>query len=199
MTIPLVILAGCSVLIGFFGTPAWPWLHHYLTGEEGRGGASALLKPEFLLLAFLSTLVVGAGFTAGWYLYRKYSPQDPLEARVPGVFSNFRARLWVDEIFDASIIKFVRFIALSISRIENAFFASISLSVGWATLGFGWFSRLFDNLFIDPGFDRTCRALSDSAHAGRQIQDGRIQNYLRTIALTLTVLVLILVWGCKGV
>ena len=198
MTVPLVILAVCAILIGFLGTPAWPWLHHYLVGGEVHAGGNALVKPEFLLLAFLSTVIVGAGIAAGWFLYRRRMPQDPLETRIPGLFSSLRARLWADEIYDATILRFTRFTTAAVDRTEQAFFASISGATAYFTLAFGWLSRLFDHLFIDPGFDRTCSALSDSADAGSKLQNGQIQNYLRTIALTLAILVLVLVWGCKG-
>jgi NADH-quinone oxidoreductase subunit L len=199
MTVPLIILAGCSMLIGFLATPAWPWLHHYLTGEELHGGASALVKSEFLVLAFFSTIIVSSGMAAAWYLYRKYAVQDPLEARVPGLFLNLRARLWVDEIYDATVLRFTRFGAGAIGRVETAFSAALSNAAAFVTLGLGWFSRLFDNLFIDGGFDRSCRGLSESATAGSKLQNGQVQGYLRTIAITLAVLVLILIWGCKGV
>ena len=33
MTIPLVVLAICSIGFSVVLTPAWPWLHSYLTGE----------------------------------------------------------------------------------------------------------------------------------------------------------------------
>ena len=35
MTVPLIILAGFAIILGFFGTPAWPWFDGYLT--PGRG------------------------------------------------------------------------------------------------------------------------------------------------------------------
>ena len=34
MTVPLIILAGFAILLGFVGTPAWPWFDGYLTGEK---------------------------------------------------------------------------------------------------------------------------------------------------------------------
>ena len=34
MTIPLVILAGCTMLLGLIGTPAWPWFDAFLDGSE---------------------------------------------------------------------------------------------------------------------------------------------------------------------
>lgn len=199
MTAPLVILAVCSILIGFIGTPAWPWLHHYLTGETAHGGASALLKSSFLLLAFVSALVVGAGVGAGWFLYRKFSALDPLARRVPGLFTNLRERLWMDEIYEATIIRFIRFLGYAIARVENAVFAAVGRVTALLALGFGWLSRLFDNLFIDPAFDRGCEALAQSARRGTRVQSGQVQNYLRVIAVTMIVLVLLLAWGCKGV
>ena len=38
MTAPLVVLAVCSVLLGFIGTPAWPWFQGFLE-ERPDGGA----------------------------------------------------------------------------------------------------------------------------------------------------------------
>jgi NADH-quinone oxidoreductase subunit L len=198
MTVPLVILAVFSILLGFLGTPASPWLHRYLTGEALHGGVSALFKPSFLLLALLSTVIIGAGIAAGAYLYRRFSPEDPLALRFPAFFSHLRARLWVDEIYEATILRFTRFLARSIVNLESAIFASLARAAGFVTLAFGWFSRLVDTLVIDPGFDRTCRAVSDSAETGSRFQNGQVQNYLKTIALTLIVLVIALAWGCKG-
>jgi NADH-quinone oxidoreductase subunit L len=33
MTIPLIVLATCSIALSFVLTPAWPWLHSYLLAE----------------------------------------------------------------------------------------------------------------------------------------------------------------------
>ncbi len=194
MTVPLAILAVFSILLGFLGTPAWPWLHHYLTGEASH----AVDLGQFVLLALLSSLVVGSGIAAGYYLYRNVAAQDPLDARVPGVFGAFRNRFWIDEAYEATALRFVRWLSFAFARTEAAFFASVSSVVALVTLGFGWLSRLFDNFVIDSGFDASCRAIADGASKGKKIQDGRIQTYLRTIALTLVVLVLVLAWGCKG-
>jgi NADH-quinone oxidoreductase subunit L len=195
MTLPLTILAICSVLLGFIATPAWPWLHTYLTGEP----AHSVPVAQFLLLALLSTLIVGAGIGGGWYLYRNIGSEDPLNARIPGLFAALRSRFWIDEAYEASALRFVRWLSFSFGRVESAFFASISAAAGLVVLGFGWLSRLFDNFVIDFGFDAGCRALSEGATAGKRIQNGRIQTYLRTIALAVVVLVLVLAWGCKGV
>ena len=36
MTVPLIVLAICSIVLSVILTPAWPWLHDYLTGEPAH-------------------------------------------------------------------------------------------------------------------------------------------------------------------
>ena len=36
MTVPLIVLAVCIVVLSVVLTPAWPWLHDYLTGEPAH-------------------------------------------------------------------------------------------------------------------------------------------------------------------
>ena len=35
MTVPLIVLAVCSIVLSVVLTPAWPWLHGYLSGRAG--------------------------------------------------------------------------------------------------------------------------------------------------------------------
>ena len=57
MTVPLVVLAAGAVVLGFLGTPAWPWLQSRLAGGP--------LEPHSLLegggLMAVSVTLVGAG------------------------------------------------------------------------------------------------------------------------------------------
>jgi len=36
MTVPLILLAACTVLLGFIGTPAWPWFQSFLSAKRRR-------------------------------------------------------------------------------------------------------------------------------------------------------------------
>ena len=49
MTMPLIVLALCSILFVLVLTPAWPWLHAYLNGEPARADLSLLIQPILLL------------------------------------------------------------------------------------------------------------------------------------------------------
>ncbi len=48
------------------------------------------------------------------------------------------------------------------------------------------------------GFDEACRRLTRAERSCRVLQCGRVQQYLRLIGVALTVLVVILIWGCRA-
>ena len=74
MTIPLVILAVFAIVLGFFGTPVWPWFENYLSGNNYSKhfplwNPAALTDPEILSTMLVSTLVVFAGIRLAWGFY----------------------------------------------------------------------------------------------------------------------------------
>jgi NADH-quinone oxidoreductase subunit L len=76
MTLPLIVLAICSVLFSVVLTPAWPWLHDYLAGEVPHFDLSNLIQP----MLFVSFALVAAGIALGWFFYGKaQATPDPLE------------------------------------------------------------------------------------------------------------------------
>ena len=95
MTGPLVTLAIFAVLLGFLGTPAWPWFQEYLTGEAAASGFGELFKSEVLYNILISTVIVGVGIGLGWKLYGRNPSQnadqpDVLERWRPDVFALLR-------------------------------------------------------------------------------------------------------------
>src|SRR5205807_2035221 len=54
MTVPLIVLAICSIVFSIMLTPAWPWLHGYLSGEPVHFEIGRLIQPMlFLSLALV--------------------------------------------------------------------------------------------------------------------------------------------------
>src|SRR6266550_8441492 len=74
MTMPLIALAACSILFGIVLTPAWPWLHSYLTSEATHFDVALLIQPMF----FVSLALAAAGIGLGFAIYRKAAEMDPL-------------------------------------------------------------------------------------------------------------------------
>jgi len=50
---------------------------------------------------------------------------------------------------------------------------------------------------VNLGFDLGCERTRRGGWLLSRLQDGQIQNYLRTLGLALTVFLLLLLWGCR--
>ena len=116
MTVPLIILAGFAILLGFVGTPAWPWFDGYLTGEETNFDFSRLTEPGTLGLMLASAAIVFTGLGLGWFLYgkrqrRTAEEKDVLERAQPFIFKLLQNKYFVDEFYDATVIRFNAFAA----------------------------------------------------------------------------------------
>jgi NADH-quinone oxidoreductase subunit L len=202
MTMPLIVLAICAVLLGFIGTPLWPWFEHYLEPagvEVGKGGFNF----ELMGLMILSSLIVLGAIFLGWRIYGRAasgteSASDPLALKSPQVFTALRERLYIDELYETSVIRGTKAISAGVNKTETGFFSLVGHVTGLITIAFGWLSRVFDRFVIDFGFDQSCRGLEEGAGLGGRAQGGNIQTYIRTIAVTLAVVIILLVWGLKG-
>src|SRR5467141_3246745 len=82
MTMPLIVLAICSIAFSVVLTPAWPWLHGYLTGEPAQFDIALLVQP----MLFVSLALVAAGIGLGFAIYREAAETDPLEQAQPALF-----------------------------------------------------------------------------------------------------------------
>ena len=203
MIIPLLVLAGCSVLLGFIGTPAWPWFQGFLAGDNVTGELGKLFQPEVLRLMLLSSAVVILGIGLGWWLYgwkpaRSADERDVLERLQPEVFALLRGKYFVDEIYEASVIRFNAWWARLCDWLDNRVWSGVVQSFSLLVVGLAWLDRFFDEYVVNPGFDEGCRRLTKGGTLMSRLQGGRVQNYLRLIGLALTVLVLFLIWGCRA-
>ncbi|MGB6191088.1 MAG: NADH-quinone oxidoreductase subunit L, partial [Terracidiphilus sp.] len=64
---------------------------------------------------------------------------------------------------------------------------------GWAHL-----NRLIDTNFVDGGFDKGCEELANGGGLLARVQNGRVQTYLRLLALAVVLLAAILIWSSQG-
>ncbi|PYJ22146.1 MAG: NADH-quinone oxidoreductase subunit L, partial [Verrucomicrobia bacterium] len=110
MTMPLIVLALCGIFFSVVLTPAWPWLHGYLTGEPVHFEIARLIQPMF----FVSLVLVSAGVGLGFWMYRKAGVQDrnrpaeidPLEYAQPALFRFLANKMWIDELYGRTVIGF---------------------------------------------------------------------------------------------
>jgi NADH-quinone oxidoreductase subunit L len=193
MTVPLVVLAVFAALLGFIGTPFWPGFQIWLGADHGP---VAWLGTMVLML--VSTLIVAAGIGLGWWLYgQRTGTTDPLEVRWPGAFRVLRDRFYVDELYERSVLRWHDGFARFCRRLDDVVVEGAIRAVSVLVVGLAWLNRLADEYLVNPGFDRGCDGLRNGGGWLARLHDGRVQTSLRVMGVALTVLLLLLVWGCR--
>jgi NADH-quinone oxidoreductase subunit L len=203
MTAPLVLLASGAVLLGFVGTPAWPWFQRFLEGGSASLHPGALLERHFLLLLLTSTAVVFAGLGLGWWFYGRKpvvasGEMDPLEKLRPDMFFLLKHKYFVDEIYEWSLVRLNRGWALACDWADRTLWSGIVLLLSWLVLGVSWAGRFVDEFVVNLGFDKVCDGLSLSGGQLSKFQNGRARHYLRILALGIIVISAVLVWGWRS-
>jgi NADH-quinone oxidoreductase subunit L len=202
MTIPLAILAVFAVVLGFIGTPAWPWFQKYLGGATAEFNFAELFRPEVISVLALSTLIVILGIGLGWWFYGREaiesSQPDVLERLRPDIFVLLRHKFYVDEFYEATIIRLNNGASILCDGMDYWVWNGAVFAVSYLALGLSWASRFFDEYVVNLGFDEGCRGARDGGRWLSRLQNGQIQDYLRVIGVALVALGLILLWGCKA-
>jgi NADH-quinone oxidoreductase subunit L len=203
MTVPLVILAGFAILLGLVGTPAWPWFDGFLKGEPAGFNFKRLTEGGTLGLMLASAVIVFAGLGLGWWLYgkrpRKTTEEpDALQVMQPAVFRLLENKYFVDEFYDATVVRFNAWAAQVCDFLDRWIWGGAVLLVSYVTLGLSWLYRFTDEFVVDLGFDTGCETLREGGDELSSWHSGRVQTYLRVIGVALVVLVLFLVWGRKA-
>ena len=202
MTVPLGILAFFAMALGLIGTPAWPWFRAFLDGRAAGFTWRGFMEPGLLTLMAASTVVVFLGLGLGWSLYGGQAPTpdepDILEKAVPWAWAGLRGRLYVDEFYGVTVVAFYRWWARVADWLDRWLWggavAGVARSFGlWARL-----SRFLDTNVVDGSFDKGCEELSVGGGLLARAQTGRVQTYLRILALAVVALAAILIWSSRS-
>ena len=203
MTAPLVVLAVFAILLGFMGTPAWPWFQSFLSHAPLTSGFGRLASADFLVMLLISTSVVFVGMGLGYWLYgRQPVPDaekpDALEEMWPNLFALLRRKYFVDEAYEWAVVGLNAFWARACDWLDRWVWDAGVQLLAYLTVGLAWVNRSIDEFIINLGFDQTCKGFARGGGLISRLQDGRVQHYLRLIGVGLIVLVLFLVWGCTS-
>ncbi|MGC8641850.1 MAG: NADH-quinone oxidoreductase subunit L, partial [Isosphaeraceae bacterium] len=170
MTYPLIILAGCAVLVGMMFGPTGLFehhLHHTLSfetlGHEEHGFDA--------VTAVVSTLAALAGIALAWRLYKEPSEAPArLAARFRPLYLASLNKFYVDEFYDWVVVKTTRGIAIFCEFLDV---------------------YLVDQLLV-LGVARLPRKLARDMLA--RYQNGLLQYYAAVSALGVAVLLWVLLW-----
>ncbi len=203
MTVPLILLAAVAILIGFIGTPAWPWLQGFLDLRPVRFDFGQLAEAGLLPLMLISSLLVFAGLGLGWWIYgrrpiQRAADPDTLERLQPVVFHALKHGMYIDQLYALTVQRVAWWLACLMNWLERWLWSGIPLAASALTKGLGWIDFSLDRWVVNKGFDEGCDSVAGGGRLLARLQDGRVQNYLRFVAAAVAVLALLLLLGRRG-
>ena len=200
MTVPLVILAVFAVILGFLlGFPKWPLFQAFIDQETPHMHTT---WGSFFGFAAISTFVVAVGGILGWFFYgveptTRSTDPDELETRMPEIFRVLQNRVYIDELYEVSVIAWHRTFGRFCDWVDQAVVSAGVAIVSLLALVVAWVSRLFDEYAVNGGFDKGCRETRRGGSFFSGLQNGQVQEYLRVIGVAVVLFVLILMIGGK--
>jgi NADH-quinone oxidoreductase subunit L len=132
-----------------------------------------------------------------FFIYRRVTNADPLEAKFPAVFRILENKYYIDELYGATVIRLNAVLSKVCAWFDDYIWGGIVSLVSSLVLVISNFSRESDEKLVNNGFDEGCATVRDSAWLLSKIQNGQIQRYMRAIGLALCLLVIALLWGCS--
>ena len=186
MTLPLVVLAACSIVGGFIGVPKAAeaiglqnWIHGYLVGHDGHGGAVAepALSAHVPLMTELLLILVGSAIAIGgvWYAWRFFgryelAGDEELRSRFGRLYKLWQGAYFVDQAYHRTIVRPLLGIA------EKAL-------------------APFDQRVVDGIANDLAASMRMIGRGLRRLQSGLIQHYVLGIVLGAAVIIALLVTG----
>jgi NADH-quinone oxidoreductase subunit L len=198
MTTPLIVLAMCTIVFSVVLTPAWPWLRGYLMGETPIFNMARLIQPTL----FVSLLLVSVGIALGIWVYRKAGAQDrhrpaetdPLEYAQPELFRFLENKMWIDELYDRTVIAFAAFCARLSDWMDRYFWEGLVRAVAGLGQLFAVFTTNVDERGINAGVEETTSGTRGLGRLISRAHSGQIQTYLGVIAIGMLALLLLYAW-----
>jgi len=201
MVLPLMILAGFSVIGGWIG---WPevfggenrferFLDPVLTGVMPETGAVKIAHHAFakeILLMVASLAIVGAGFWLAYELYRSCRIAPELVARkFPKLYQLLLHKYYVDEIYDAAVVERTKDLGTLLGRFDSNVIDGVGVDgAGWLARFGSTLSMWWDKWIIDGLLNFSAKLMQLFSYPVRLLQTGMFSNYAMLILVGLVVL-----------
>ena len=198
MTTPLIVLALGTIFFSAVLTPAWPWLHSYLTDEPAQFDVTRLIQP----VLFVSLVLVAVGIGLGVLMYRRAGAQDrlrpadtdPLEYAQPALFRFLENKMWIDDLYSRTVIAFSWMSARLSDWMDRYFWDGLVRAFGGLGQLFGIFTTNVDERGINAGVDETTTGARGLGRVMSRWHSGQIQTYLGVVAIGMLALLLLYAW-----
>jgi NADH:ubiquinone oxidoreductase subunit 5 (subunit L)/multisubunit Na+/H+ antiporter MnhA subunit len=143
---------------------------------------------------FVSLALVAAGITLGFAIYRRAAEADPLEHAQPALFRFFENKMWLDELYDRTVIAFSRMAARVSDWMDRNVWDGLVRAFGGMGQVFGSFTTNFDERGINAGVDEATTGTRGIGRVMSAWHSGQIQIYLRTVGVSVLVLLVLYAW-----
>ena len=190
MTMPLIVLASCSIVFSVILTPAWPWLNGYLTGEPARFDIAVLIQPTL----FVSLALVAAGIALGFAIYRRAAEADPLEHAQPALFRFLENKMWLDELYTQTVVALSHMAARMSDWMDRNVWDGLVRAFGGIGQIFGILTDNFDERGINAGVDEATTGTRGLGRVMSAWHSGQIQTYLRAVGVSVLILLVLYAW-----
>jgi len=190
MTLPLVVLAVCTIALSMFLTPAWPWLHDYLSGTQAHFEFDRLIQP----MLFISLALVVVGIALGLVIYRSAADRDPLESARPALFRFLENRMWLDQLYAHTVIAFSRMAARLADWMDRYVWDGMVRMLGAVARLFGSVTKGFDERGINAGVDQSATGTRGAGRIMSAAHSGQVQTYLGAVGVGMLALLLLYAW-----
>jgi NADH-quinone oxidoreductase subunit L len=203
MTFPLATLACVTVLLGIFGTPAWPWFQSFLENTPATASFAAFNNGSLLGVMLVSTLIVFLGLGLGWKLYGGSQTEhaaefDTVQRSAPAIFHVLHRSFFVDEFYAATVVRLNGWLSRAFDWLDTWIWGGAVWTVSQWVLLLARLDNFFDTFVVNGGFDEGCAGLTRNGRILSMLQDGRVQRSLRAVGVGLVLLALFLLWGARG-
>jgi NADH-quinone oxidoreductase subunit L len=199
MTLPLIILAAFTVVLGILnlpdnlGLPGAGFLHRLIGGvfqaTSIPGVADFEATPFNPTVAGISTVLAVLGLGLGWSMYRRLpaGAPDPLST-MPG-YHLLKNKWYVDEFYKRTVVA-ATYAATNLSaRFDRVVIDGAVNTIGDATRQLALDLRdVVDTIFIDGAVNGVGKLSMGAGQLLRGIQTGRAQNYLLVVGLAVIAL-----------
>jgi NADH-quinone oxidoreductase subunit L len=191
MTLPLIILAVFATLVGFVSLGGLS--EFFFPGREAEGFN--------ILTAGIATVVALVGIGLGWMLYRNAfataEDPDPLERMMPGVFRALNRKLYFDELYANTFGRLSYGLALAWNWLDRRVLDSFINGTGVFTMFWGRINFILDDLILNDGADALSEGTNAAGDGARQIETGKIQDYLSLIFMGVVVIGVIYLYAVR--
>jgi len=191
MTVPLSILAVCSIVVGL---PGSPFMNYAFQSFVSTGREHEAIEPNYFVMA-LSTVIALAGIGLAYLFYMRNNMAVPamLRSRFSSLHTLLSNKYYFDEIYAGAVLKpYGKLCQLAAKFDRGVIDRTVDLT-GAATVLLSRVKAWIDRYLVDGTVNAVGAVVQAMSAALRRVQTGLVQNYL-LVAFFILVTVIIIKW-----